>query len=388
MIVSLTVRNFKSMIDMTMKFRKFTCLVGLNGAGKSGVLQAIDFVSHIMEGDVDYWLARRQWDVQDLHSKLTTASNIVIFMVYKLKSGRVLRWRAVFNRKTRSCTREEIIDVHTEEELFAVRRGHYSVGGGETSDIDVDYQGSLLSRLKEKTLTEDLITLRNEIRNIRSLELLSPHLMRGSSRESESDIGAGGEKLSAYLYSIKGDERVQLLNMLKIFYPSVTDFKIKQQRAGWKRLFVIEEFDGKRIETEAKHINDGLLRVIAILAQSYSTRSVLLFDEIENGINPEIVEKLVDILQECPQQIIVSTHSPLILNYLSDTVAAKSVQFVYRSISGGTRVRPLFGVARLQEKLEYMGAGEVFADTSLSLLTKECRDLDKSELGAADQEGE
>lgn len=373
---------------MTMEFRKFTCLVGLNGAGKSGVLQAIDFVSHIMEGDVDYWLARRLWDVQDLHSKLSTASNIIVFMVYKLKSGRILRWRAVFNRKTRSCTREEITDVANGEELFVVRKGRYAVSDGEYSDIDVDYQGSLLSRLKEKALTEDLISLRNEIRDIRSLELLSPHLMRGSSRDTESDIGAGGEKLSAYLYNIKGEERSHLLNMLRIFYPSVTDFKIKQQRAGWKRLFVIEEFDGRRIETEAKHINDGLLRVIAILAQSYSNRSVILFDEIENGINPEIVEKLVDILQNCPQQIIVSTHSPLILNYLADTVATKSVQFVYRSLSGGTRVRPLFGVPRLREKLEYMGAGEVFADTSLSLLTKECLDLDQKESEAASQEDE
>ena len=373
---------------MTMQFRKFTCLVGLNGAGKSGVLQAIDFVSHIMEGDVDNWLARRLWGVQDLHSKLSPTSNIVVFMEYQLKSGRKLRWRAIFNRKTRSCTREEIICCDNEEELFVVRRGSYSVAGGEYSEIDIDYQGSLLSRLKERTLTEDLISLRNEIRDIRSLELLAPHLMRGSSRDAESDIGAGGEKLSAYLYSIKGDQRSHLLNMLKVFYPSVTDFKIKQQRAGWKRLFIVEEFNGKRVETEAKHINDGLLRVLAILAQSYSSRSVLLFDEIENGINPEIVEKLVDTLQNCPQQIIVSTHSPLILNYLADTVATKSVQFVYRSLNGGTRVRPLFSVARLRNKLEYMGAGEVFADTSLSLLTKECLDLDQREYAAVSQEDE
>jgi ABC-type branched-subunit amino acid transport system ATPase component len=39
----------------------------------------------------------------------------------------------------------------------------------------------------------------------------------------------------------------------------------------------------------------GLLRLLAILSQTMTDNKILLFDEIEDGINPEIVEKLVDL---------------------------------------------------------------------------------------------
>ncbi|MFC4519073.1 AAA family ATPase [Cupriavidus pinatubonensis] len=392
MIVSLAVRNFKSIVDLNIfKFSEhFNCLVGLNGAGKTSVLQAIDFASHMMGGDIDSWLKVRGWESADLHSKLSHGSNIIFGIRFKLNSGRLLLWRAAYNRITRSCTREDVIEsVPSEADgkakntiIFDVSRNRYSVGEGKKADIPLNYQGSLLSHLKDDLLTEDLIELRDGIRNIRSLELLSPNLMRASSRDADSDIGLGGEKLSAYLYSIKGQERERLVELLRKFYPAVVDFRVIQQRAGWKRLILIEEYAERRVETDAKHINDGLLRVLAILSQSQSKRSVLLFDEIENGVNPEIAEQLVDILQECPQQVIVTSHSPLILNYLSDEAARKSVVFVYRSWDGSSKARPFFALPRVKGKLEFMGPGEAFADTNLTELTAECVRLDRKEAKA------
>ncbi|WP_175656546.1 AAA family ATPase [Burkholderia ambifaria] len=384
MIVSLTVRNFKSIVDLNLKFSEhFNCLVGLNGAGKTSVLQAIDFASHMMGGDIDSWLKVRGWASLDLHSKLSAASNIVFFIVYRLPSGKVVEWRAAFNRVTRSCTREEVTEHLARDTapspkklIFDVQRNRYSVGDGAKSDIPLNYEGSLLSHLKEDLLTEDLIALRDGIRSIRSLELLSPHLMRASSREADSDIGLGGEKLSAYLFTIKGEERAKLIELLHKFYPAVVDFRVVQQRAGWKRLMLIEEYAGRKVETEAKHINDGLLRVLAILSQAQSQRSALLFDEVENGVNPEIAEQLVEVLQECPQQVIVTSHSPLILNYLSDETARTAVTFVYRGWDGSSKARPLFSLPQIKDKLDYMGPGEAFVDTNLTNLTQECVRLD------------
>jgi predicted ATPase len=39
------VDNFKSLVDFQLQLAPFTCLIGLNGAGKSTVLQALDFAS-------------------------------------------------------------------------------------------------------------------------------------------------------------------------------------------------------------------------------------------------------------------------------------------------------------------------------------------------------
>jgi ABC-type branched-subunit amino acid transport system ATPase component len=48
--------------------------------------------------------------------------------------------------------------------------------------------------------------------------------------------------------------------------------------------------------TEARHVNDGMLRLIAILAELQSENPFLMFDEIENGVNPELVEFVLDAL--------------------------------------------------------------------------------------------
>jgi len=381
MITSLDIKGFKSLADFSVELGKFNCLVGLNGVGKSSLLQALEFASQLMKGDVYAWLNRRGWKPQDLHSKFSNRNNVVILIKIKTEAGRRLAWRATFNRGTLNCTQEEIHDATTGRLLFSLSKGRYTIGDGDSTKVEFVYQGSIISSLKNEILGDDVLEVKRQISGIRSLELLSPHLMRTTPRDSTGDIGVGGEKLSPFLYTVRGDAKERLVLSLRNFYPSIVDYKVKQERAGWKRLYIIEEFSGQRIETEAKHVNDGLLRVLAILAQAGADRSLLLFDEIENGVNPEIVERLVDVLQGVPQQIVVTTHSPLILNYLNDDVAEESVRFIYRSASGGTKSRSLFKIPRIKEKLKFMGPGEAFIDTNLTALTRECIEQDLSEAG-------
>jgi predicted ATPase len=103
---------------------------------------------------------------------------------------------------------------------------------------------------------------------------------------------------------------------------------------------------------------------------------MILLDEIENGINQEIVETLVDTLVSSHQQMLVTTHSPLILNYLGDAVAREAVQFIYKTPEGESRIRHFFEIPRIGEKLRVMGPGDAFVDTDLSALTQECIALD------------
>jgi len=44
-VKKIKVNNFKSLVDFECPLDKFNCLVGLNGSGKSTVLQAFDFLS-------------------------------------------------------------------------------------------------------------------------------------------------------------------------------------------------------------------------------------------------------------------------------------------------------------------------------------------------------
>lgn len=378
MIEQIAVRNFKSLARFSLRLGRFNCLVGMNGAGKSTVLQAVDFIAQLMEGRIDEWLTMREWSASELNCKLRPESNIGLAVSFRTSSGQQLNWASTFNRTELQCS-TETIGGSDGEVLLQVKGRHYRINGGKDTPLNFKYQGSILSQLRDEELPPPLLEFRDCMRRIRSLELLAPNLMRRRARSGDADIGAGGEKLTAFLHGIKGAARERLLELLRSFYPTLVDFKVSTQRAGWKKLTVLEQFGAQRLETEARHINDGLLRVLAVLAQADSDRSLILLDEIENGMNPEIIEKLVDALVQARQQILVTTHSPMILNYLDDAVARESVTFVYKSDRGETRARPFFEVPRIAEKLEVMGPGEAFVDTDLNLLAQECMALDDEE---------
>ena len=387
MIESLHMSNFKSLVNFRLPLPKFTVLIGMNGSGKTTILQAFDFVSQLMEGKVEQWLTSRNWTASDLASKFSTSTNISGGVVYKWGSERLF-WLQSLNRKEMACLSESVAiykNKNYNTEIFKVKDRHYKIDDKEMLPVAFTYQGSLLSQLRDSELTPELKDLRDSLRKIRSLELLSPHLMRQRTRDSTTDIGVGGERLSSFLHSFKGSSKKELLDLLTKFYPRVVDFKASPTKGGWKRLSITEDFDGKLVESEVRHINDGLLRVLALLAQTKTDKSLLLFDEVENGVNPEIVEKLVDVLVNASQQIIVTTHSPMILNYLEDDVARSSVIFVYKTPQGITRVRPFFSISGIGEKLDVMGAGEAFVDTDLVELTRTCVELDEKEAALREQ---
>ncbi|MGK5077127.1 AAA family ATPase [Janthinobacterium sp. HLX7-2] len=382
------ISNFKSLVSFRVDLPKFTVLIGLNGAGKTTILQAFDFLSQLMNGRIDEWLTSRGWDKADIASKLVSTSNIAFGVTTSFSNGTASGlWVGSFNRKELACFTEEAELVENgklTEELFRLKDRQYRIEDRDSVPVAFSYQGSILSQLRDSELGPGLKHIRDTLRNIRSLELLSPHLMRQRTRDSAASIGIGGEKLSAYLHSIKGGDKQHLLDLLRTFYPRVIDFKSSPTKGGWKRLSIIEDFDGKHVESEVRHINDGLLRVLAMLAQTLDGDAMLLFDEVENGVNPEIVEKLVDLLVNAKQQILVTTHNPMILNYLADEVARESVLFVYKTPEGFTRVRPFFSLPGVGEKLDLMGPGEAFVDTDLVALTATCVELDKQEKTAKD----
>lgn len=391
MIEKITIKNFKSLVDVKIELGQFNCFVGMNGAGKSTLLQVLDFISQQMHGFLYSWLDSRGWTSKDLYSRTgglrAAHQGISLAVHYRLQDGSGLIWGGNFNRTSMRLTREFILlgDNDSQETVLEVIDGKCKLPD-QQFPIPFEYHGSVLSQLKDSVLPAYVREFRDAIRNIRSLELLSPHLLRKRSRTQDKDIGAGGEKLSGFLGQLNAAEKERLLNLLQKFYPRLQNFRVATVKGGWKRLAVSESynmtdglFPGKEttFETEASQLNDGLLRILAILAQAASqSSSLLLLDEVENGINPEIIEKLVDTLVQSPMQVIVTTHSPMILNYLEDDIARKAVQFVYKSPEGHSQVRRFFDIPRINDKLSYMGPGEAFVDTNLQELSDECVSLD------------
>jgi predicted ATPase len=89
-IEKIVILNFKSAGNLTLSLAKFNCFIGMNGVCKSTILQAIDFISQLLTGNVQNWLDSRGWTVQELNCKLLKESIILIQVLYQTTAGQRL----------------------------------------------------------------------------------------------------------------------------------------------------------------------------------------------------------------------------------------------------------------------------------------------------------
>jgi len=379
-ISKIEVQNFKSLVDFEIELPKFSCLIGLNGAGKSTVLQFIDFVSQLIRGDMTQWMSERRWKPADLKSKLTKKVNIEFAVYFDDEFGEAIGcWEATYSPAKHRCTKERL-QVSTDVLEIVKDIIEIQEPPGERArsyPIAFDYQGSIVSALKEDLLTSALREFKETFKQIKSLDMLAPESLRQRTRESSGTLGLGGQNMAAVLHEMSDAKRLALIQDLQKVYPRLQWLHARSLRSGWKQIEISERLTGESKEspsaivTEARHVNDGMLRLIAILAELQSEHGFLLFDEIENGINPELVEFVIDALVNTPKQVVVTTHSPMILNYLNDDNAREGVIYLYKTSNGHTRSIPFFSIPSLAEKLKVMGPGEAFVDTNLTELQAE-----------------
>jgi len=376
-VVSVYVDNFKSLVDFKLELSGFTCLVGFNGAGKSTILQLFDFVASLFQGSTERWLKARNWKAADLTFKPSRKQSISFRLIFRI-GPHYYFWIAKFNRTKMTCSYEQIsrLDKSTVTIYDATDRG-YRLYDGDLRPVDFSYVGTIFSQIKSEVLGSELTAIRKFISGFRSLDLLAPNLIRERSRAGEiPDIGLGGEKLSAFLHGLSAKERQSIVEDLRRYYPQLLDIHTSSVAGGWIKIEIEEVIrDGEAFKTEARHINDGFMRLLAISAQRFSSNSFLLYDEIENGVNSEVTQMLVDALVESPKQNLVTTHSPVVLNFLKDELARKSVVFVYKRDDGVTRAIRLFDVPSALQKLDFLSPGEVMIDISQAVIAQEAEDI-------------
>jgi predicted ATPase len=222
-------------------------------------------------------------------------------------------------------------------------------------------------------------------KNIVTFEMFSPGSMRQDSPRSKN-LGRRGENLAGFTADLERSIQDRISERMRGFYPNTR--RVYWDKNNSSQLFSLDaEEEFLREEVHLSQFSDGFTRILAIVTQIESANEsnrVLLIDEMENGIHPELMGKLIDYLVESKVQVIATTHSPLILNYLTDDQARESVLFLYRNSEGRSRSIRYFDLPSTKKKLGILGPGEVYVDTSIEQLAREA---EESERGTATQAG-
>ena len=355
MITSLRLVNFKNFADETLRVGPFTVIVGANASGKSNIRDAFRFLHGIGRG---YTLAeimggkygeggQREWagirgapnEVARLrktyphesssfmvHLKLTLLEQTTSYLIkvgFNLASGFVVLREeletesATIYRTVTSAEYEGVIDPKREQYHWVWRANSPSAGqpiGGKSPFQPV------LTQVFPDGLLGDLL---GTLGNMRFLEL-SPERMREPSVPGATVMGDSGQNLPSVLDSICADFRLKtpLISWLQELTPmDVSDFEFPRDPSGRVHLRIVEQ-DGRSMS--AYSASDGTLRFLAMLAALLSPNpaGVYFFEEIDNGIHPNRLWLLLDLIEKQTAkngtQVITTTHSPDVLNLIND----------------------------------------------------------------------
>ncbi len=153
-------------------------------------------------------------------------------------------------------------------------------------------------------------------------------------------IGLMGEELAAFLNTMKATDAGQFRGIEKALHalmPDIDGIEAEVNDLGEVELHLKE--DG--VALPARILSEGTLRMLGLLALTGVAEAPALvgFEEPENGIHPRRIQLIADFLktQETLRQTqyIVTTHSPILLDLLSD-----SSLFVMNRIDRKTRIEP------------------------------------------------
>jgi predicted ATPase len=185
---------------------------------------------------------------------------------------------------------------------------------------------------------------RREMQSWRLLQLEPSSLRNSDSFNAPAHIGADGSHLAATLQHLARREGAngngsgnppavfaKVANRLSSLVENVSEVKVDEDRQ--RELYTLQVLDRDRNLHAARAMSDGTLRflALAILEQDPDAQGLLCFEEPENGIHPERISSMLEILgnlcvdtqeavgDENPmRQVIVNTHSPAVVGLIHD----------------------------------------------------------------------
>lgn len=390
MITRIRIRNFRSFRDTTVNLKPLNVLIGPNDSGKSNFLDALNVLSQMMWSKLD-----------GVFSGLFRSFNIILFQGSENKAisfdvdGTATsgpeRKAFKFKYSIEVCPDEKGVLHFDRENLKIQTEGskqfvQYINRSGEVTKVrEETKKGSRphpYSFDPDRCAVSSLLDVKRHayIRATRfelgfaSFYKLQPSQMKLPVEKKEEKglvlLAEDGRNLSEvllYLQENSPDNFRSLKKSLKDTIPNVEDLKLRTIQK-WIFVTVKQGYDGRLLDFGLGSVSDGLLRFLGILSIVYGptgVTSMLLFEELENGIHPHRLETVMNLLRslssgERPTQVFVTTHSP----YLVDYVTPKDVLVVDKS-SGITTIKSISKKRGISELLNEFSLGEAWFSGAL-----------------------
>jgi ABC-type cobalamin/Fe3+-siderophores transport system ATPase subunit len=401
------VERFKSFRRAQLPLAEVTVLIGANASGKSNLLEGLRLLSWLARGkrlsEIAYALRaeERRLDVRGPVTRLVHdgALSFVLGTTFRddqlgqvdLRLSLELRQDGlhIADEHARVFTGDEVLDLYEAGTpaayAFAGGEEHRSEvllvecftneGGGKSFRVPcVDQQAVFTqlttpARLMGRGRAQELIPrvtqlLQRTLEDILFLDPI-PRRMRDYSFTVERTLEGDGSNLSAVLYDLceKQQRKTEVLEFVRALpEQDILDVAFLRGPRDEVMVQLTESFGNQARTYEAALLSDGTLRVLAVAAALLSVPegSLVVVEEIDNGVHPTRAKLLLDNIQRLARarklRVLLTTHNPALLDAVPVNAIPDVVACFRDPEDGDSRLMPL---RNLQDYPELVAQGPV-----------------------------
>jgi predicted ATPase len=383
MLTEFTLANFKSYRNSRLPLGSLTLLIGANAAGKSNALEGLRFLSWLAQGQklssIQYGvnsgdramrgrvkdLCYREESTFSLGCRLdSTALNQLDLKISVLNGemkiadenisgldGSLLYETVPFGKIFKVMQPDGITVRYGDLPGQSPIEYNQECSNQRAIFVQVDIQSHNSNLPAEEDenkvqqrVTETVQEYQRVLQNVLFFDP-APAQMRDYSQKSDYQrLLENGSNLSSVLFHLwdnQPDQQQEILNFIQSLPEQAIDgldFLVGPRDEVMVRLS--ETFGNTQRFCEAALLSDGTLRVLAIAAAMFSAAagSLIVIEEIDNGIHPSRAKHLLssirDIAERRNLRVLISTHNPALMDAIPDA-ALGDVVFCYRDPSVG-----------------------------------------------------
>lgn len=369
MITEFRIENYKSIEKLSINLGRVNVFIGENGCGKSNILEAITLASAATQNKLDNefltsrgvrvtipQLMRSAFEYEKISSslKLGFTINGNDKFEYELTNDNkpYSKWESkqtVFSEKQAeeyaTIFAKDFLSKLNEDDAEGAKKTKKMIKTIAELNDNINEKDFVVNFFKDKysklpdTFLKDFLIYSPENTSLRTFE-----------KEGQIEpLGIYGEGLFKLLKYFASQEESQSINEIKNYlklFGWFKDFTVPERLFAGEGYLQIKD---KYLDTKIEHFdqrssNEGFLFVLFYfsLLISDKTPSFFAIDNIEASLNPKLCTKLVKNISELSKkhnkQIIVTTHSPSILDGLNLNDKEQKLFLVYRNKFGRTVV--------------------------------------------------
>jgi predicted ATPase len=319
MLTSLRIQNFRSIRDASVKLGQVNLFIGPNNSGKSNFLKGIEFASKNLNSQVSYTEAEfDQIITRGISTHIDEARYFGDNIPY-------IELTAQFNFKY-----PEIIPQNS---LFFKRDGFKGSHHTHITINRISYIWEDLSEAEKQNLDLTPSLLKELIKDVIVYRPDPMRIILPNNLSVAENLGSDGYNLTNFLFNLSQNYKGIFEQLEKDFTQCVGSFTQVSTPAdpSNKGFLKLKFFDSKSNSYWAEEVSEGVLYFLALLCIVHQPDppKLLLLEEPEKGIHPRRIKEVMDFIFELAQlrdiQIILTSHSPYVVDHFADIPECISV---------------------------------------------------------------